>query len=66
MATNTYTVDVAIASLDDLKAGRTATASSRVRVAADNDIDAVLIACQMVAARSGLMPTSALLRDFPT
>lgn len=61
-----YVVDVGYASHDDLKAGLLESGPrSRVVVAAVDDVEAMLVACQMVAARSGLMPTSALLRDWP-
>ena len=60
-----YRVEVATASHDDLAAGATETRLSVVAVAARDDTEAVLIACQVAACTSGAMPTRALLLDFP-
>ncbi|WWT39796.1 hypothetical protein [Microcystis phage Mwe-JY05] len=61
-----YLVEVDTAEHDDVKAGRIATRTSRVALAAANDSDAVLIAAQMATCTSGGMPTAARLLDFPT
>jgi hypothetical protein len=61
-----YTVSVATASHDELKAGITNARTVRVRVWAKSDSEAVLLATQMAACnRSDRMPTSALLTDWP-
>jgi hypothetical protein len=56
-------VEVATATRDDLHVGDTET---RLSVLARDDVEAVLIACQIAACTSGAMPTRALLLDFPT
>jgi len=61
-----YVVEVDTALHDDVKAGRTATRTSRVALVAANDTDAVLVAAQIAACTSGGMPTAARLVDFPT
>lgn len=61
-----YVVEVDTAEHDDVKAGRTATRTSRVALVAANDGDAVLVAAQMATCTSGGMPTATRLMDFPT
>lgn len=58
---HTYVVDVETATHDDLRGGETATRYSRVQVLARDEVEAKLVACQMVA-RSGRMPTRATVR----
>lgn len=54
-----FTVDVEFASHDDLKEGVTCAGWHRVIVLAVDEIDAVLIACQIVASTTLCLPTDA-------
>lgn len=60
-----YVVEVDAATHDDVKAGRVATSTSWIEVAAANDQDAVLVAAQIAACTAGGMPTATRLLDFP-
>lgn len=55
----TFVVDVQFSTHDDLKDGRTTIGVRRFILLADNDVDASLTACQIVAAQ-GFMPTRTL------
>lgn len=52
-----FTVDVETASNDDCKDGRTCTRMSRVKVMADDENEAMVVAAQMAACTSDAMPT---------
>jgi len=64
---NQYTVEVSSASHEDLQRGCVESRRTRVVLLADDDVDAVLLACQIAhCTAGGRMPTAALLVDFPT
>lgn len=62
-ASTLWTVDVSVSNHDALKEGVTEVGWSRYRVAARDDVEARLVACQCVS-RYG-MPTDALVVDWP-
>lgn len=65
---NRYVVEVAQATHGDLTRGCVESRRTRVAVWASDDVDAVVLACQIAHTTAGgdFMPTGALLVDFPT
>jgi len=65
MAAFVYVVEVALSSHDALKVGVVELERRKYLLLAEGDVDAVLGATQWAHSTSGLIPTGALLVDFP-
>jgi hypothetical protein len=64
---NRYVVEVSLATHEDLQRGCVESRRTRVVVLAEDDTDAVLLACQISHTTDGnRFPTGVLLVDFPT